>query len=303
MRLLAPAKINLHLRVGPPMADGFHPLLTWMSTVGLYDTLDVSAQIAPLQTAPSQAVSLQTAPSPLISFHCDDPHLPTDGRNLVVKAAHLFAETFPDTAPICARLHKEIPAGGGLGGGSSDAATMLVAINRLRGGGDSDEALLPLAARLGSDVPFFLRGPSAVCKGRGEIILPIARPAPRWALLITPPFGVSTPQAYRRFDQMNLGRTENVTLEPDWQAWTKLPAAALLEQLVNDLEAPAFAIAPDLEDLKKHCEQKLARPVRMSGSGSTLFTLYDRRDEAETASQKIKSADLGSLIVCVAPEN
>src|SRR5271156_4969267 len=113
MRLLVPAKINLHLRVGPPMADGFHPLLTWMCTVGLYDTLDVSAE---------------PAVSPRADFTCDDPRLPTDGQNLVVKAAHAFFDAFAITASVAARLHKKIPAGGGLGGGSSDAASMLMGL-------------------------------------------------------------------------------------------------------------------------------------------------------------------------------
>src|SRR5579862_8074630 len=125
MRLLAPAKINLHLRVGPPMADGFHPLLTWMCTVGLYDTLEVSAQVASSQ----------------FSFECDDPSLPTDGRNLVVKAARSYFAAFPAASGVCARLHKEIPAGGGLGGGSSDAATMLMGLHQLQGHSARDDAL------------------------------------------------------------------------------------------------------------------------------------------------------------------
>jgi len=286
MRLLAPAKINLYLRVGPSMADGFHPLLTWMCTVGLFDTMDVSTQ---------------PAPSPQVLLHCSDPQLPTDGRNLVAKAASLFLDAFAIDASVYVVLQKKIPAGGGLGGGSSDAAAMLLGLRRAFDSEGSDEALAPLAAKLGSDVPFFLHGPSAVCKGRGEMVRAIAPPAPPWAMLILPPFGVATPEVYRRFDRMDLGREENVSVEPDWQTWSALPAAALMEKLVNDLEAPAFAVAPQLEVLRRDCERKLGRVVRMSGSGSTLFTLYDGREEAERDLEKIRSAELGSVIVETAP--
>jgi len=292
MRLLAPAKINLHLRVGPPMADGFHPLLTWMCTVGLFDTLEVSNQ---------SAASLQ------IHLDCDDLSLPTDGRNLVVRATQLFCDASKITGSIHIRLRKTIPAGGGLGGGSSDAAAILTGLRKIFGGGCSDgrgeerESLPQLAAQLGSDVPFFLDGPSAVCRGRGEIVRPVAAPAAQWGILLMPPFGVSTPQAYRRFDDMNLGHAENLAPEPPWQSWTALPAIELMQRLVNDLEAPAFSLVPELDAVRRQCEDKLARPVRMSGSGSTLFTLYDRRDEAETASEKVQRKDLGSVVVALAP--
>jgi len=268
------------------MADGFHPLLTWMCTVGLYDTLDVSAQ---------------TAVSRQVTLACSDPQLPTDGRNLVVKAAHAFLDAFSVNATVCAALQKRIPAGGGLGGGSSDAAAMLMGLRRIFGRGGSDGVLSPLAVRLGSDVPFFLQGPSAICSGKGEIVRPITPPAPPWAMLLTPSFGVSTPEVYRRFDEMGLGREENVTAEPDWQSWSVLPAAELMEKLINDLETPAFAVAPELEVLRSECEERLGRVVRMSGSGSTLFTLYDGRAEAERDLEKIVSAKVGSVIVELTP--
>jgi 4-diphosphocytidyl-2-C-methyl-D-erythritol kinase len=251
MRVLAPAKINLHLRVGPPRADGFHPLLTWMCTVGLYDELEIE-------------------PTPRgIEFHCDDPSIPADETNLVVKAARAIGATARIT------LTKKIPAGGGLAGGSSDAASTLMALGR--------ENLQPIAAKLGSDVAFFLRGGSAVCTGLGETVRPINPPACGWAVLILPPFGMPTPVVYKKFDEMNLGRSQSIETEPDWFAWTELSAEKLLPHLVNDLEPPAFALNPQLRQIRDDWERRLGRPVRMSGSGSTLFTLFDTHVEANAA--------------------
>jgi len=251
MRVLAPAKINLHLRVGPPRADGFHPLLTWMCTVGLYDELDIE----PAERG--------------IDFHCDDPKIPGDESNLVVKAAKAAG------AAAKIRLFKRIPAGGGLAGGSSDAASTLMTLGRAN--------VERIAAQLGSDIVFFLRGNSAVCTGRGETVRPIDPPACGWAVLILPPFGMPTPAVYRKFDDMNLGRTQAIEAQPDWFAWTQLSAEKLLPHLVNDLEPPAFALNPELGRMREEWERRLGRPVRMSGSGSTLFTLFDTHVEANAA--------------------
>ena len=253
MPILAPAKINLHLRVGPPRADGFHPILTWMCVVDLYDEIEIEPA--------ANGVTLE----------CDDPSIPTDERNLVVKAALAMG------AAAKIKLTKRIPAGGGLAGGSSDAASTLMAL----GPGHPDKNLPQIAMSLGSDVAFFLHGPSSVCAGVGEQVRPIDPPACGWALLILPPFGMPTPAVYRKFDEMKLGRRESIDVEPDWSALTQLSAERLLPHLVNDLEPPAFALNPELRRLRDNWEQRLGRPVRMSGSGSTLFTLYDTLDEAE----------------------
>jgi 4-diphosphocytidyl-2-C-methyl-D-erythritol kinase len=258
MRLLAPAKLNLHLRVGPPRADGFHPLLSWMCTVGLFDELEIEKSAAN-------------------HLACDDPAIPTDSKNLILRAAELLGVT------AAVRLTKRIPAGGGLAGGSSDAARALAAFNHLYNLGLTAPKLHELAQRLGSDVPFFLHGASSVCTGTGEAVRPIGKPAAKWALLILPPFPMPTADVYRRFDDMKLGRAANIQDTIDWRHWTQLPAQSLLPLLVNDLEAPAFDLNPDLEKLRRHWEERLWRPVRMSGSGSTLFTLFDEKHDAEAA--------------------
>jgi 4-diphosphocytidyl-2-C-methyl-D-erythritol kinase len=291
MRLIAPAKINLHLRVGPlSAAEGFHPVLTWMCTVALFDTL-----------------SFTRIEAPGLRFECDDPKLPTDGRNLVVRATELIAD-HKFTTGLGISLEKRIPSGAGLGGGSSDAARTLLGVNQFLKLGRSVSDLAKLAAQLGSDVPFFLHGPSSVCTGRGEIVKPIRRPTPRFAVLVLPGVHVPTPSVYRRFDEMNLGDARafaDGSSQPDWRDWSDLSADQLLPRLTNDLEPAAFSLEPALARLHGEVQAVLGdRPVRMSGSGSSLFTLFDDRPGADEAAAKLASArpDVRSLAVELAPD-
>jgi 4-diphosphocytidyl-2-C-methyl-D-erythritol kinase len=160
--------------------------------------------------------------------------------------------------------------------------------------------LSAFAGRFGSDVPFFVRaafpppagGPSAVCTGRGEVVTPVTPPAARWAVLVLPEVPLSTADVYRRFDEMGLGRREDVdaAAAPDWSNWSRLSAKELLPRLVNDLEAPAFSLRPDLADLRTAAERALGRTVRMSGSGSSLFTLFDSRADADAAAGRLRDA-------------
>ncbi len=277
MRVLSPAKINLHLRVGPKRSDGFHPLVSWMVTVGLFDTLDFT-----LDTAGRVGLS------------CSDPTLATDESNLVVRAARLIqaeamrscgGETSLSTdAGRCGvriELRKAIPMGGGLGGGSSNAASTLMALNELWKLNLPRERLSEMASALGSDVPFFLNGPSGICTGRGEIVSRVDPPRARWVVLLLPEMSMPTAEVYRRFDQMPAlpGWDEAV----EWSQWRTLLAEDLLRALRNDLEPPASAISPELGTLRDAAEVLVSRPVRMSGSGSTLFTLFDTKERAQQA--------------------
>ncbi len=289
---LAPAKINLHLRVGPLRPDGFHPLLTWMTTVGLLDRLQFT-------------ISAKAGIGQETEMTCDDPSLPCDGRNLVTKALLSLGggrhPTPTASAPrkgadagaarhIRVHLQKNIPSGGGLGGGSSDAATTLLALNQFCRLGYDEEKLSNFAAGLGSDVPFFLHGPSSICRGRGEKVRPVAEPAvARWVLLVLPDISMPTADVYRKFDQLGLGNQADVDHEPDWDRLSTLPSLQLLPELVNDLEPPAFALRPDLADLRRNIQVTLDRPVRMSGSGSSLFTLFDDQFEANRAAKVVAS--------------
>jgi 4-diphosphocytidyl-2-C-methyl-D-erythritol kinase len=289
MRLLAPAKINLHLRVGPPRADGFHPLLSWMTTVGLFDTLTLEQRPAVVQADP-------------VVLSCDMPGLPCDERNLVVRVARAWLEETQVASRVSITLQKRIPMGAGLGGGSSDGAHALMGLNRLWRTARAANDLSAFAARFGSDLSFFFHGPSSVCRGRGEIVTPVARPKACWAVLVLPNLSMPTPDVYRRFDQLRLGSDRNIEEAPPWDRWSALGSEELLPCLVNDLEQPAFDIAPALGTLRARIEQTAGRPVRMSGSGSSLFTLFDLPDEASDAARRIENDHRERIVVVeVAP--
>lgn len=347
MKLFAPAKINLHLRVGPIGGDGFHPVMTWMCTVSLFDILTFSAgRGGGLAGSGSHVAGGNTSqpatynPQPVISLTCSDPNLPCDETNLVVRAGKLLAgeiarrrsrlaareggathatgattdahgsavgtalgESEETLAPVAVYLEKNTPSGAGLGGGSSDAATAMLGLNQLwRGDVDAND-LASLSASLGSDVPFFFRGPSAICTGRGEIVNSIAPPSvAKWALLILPPISMPTPPVYRKFDELKLGRTEDLQQTP-WPKWSTLSANELLPLLVNDLEAPAFALKPELAELRSEIAMRLGRPVRMSGSGSSLFTLFDSANDAQLAQLTVtRQLGVKAIAVELAPE-
>lgn len=312
MRLLSPAKINLHLRVGPVRSDGFHPLLSWMVTVGLFDILDFALDAAGRVTLVSS-----------------DPTLPVDDRNLIVRAARLLqahvAESMTNALGgevidehrrraweesnrvpgVSIRVAKAIPMGGGLGGGSSNAAATLLGLNELWKLSLGRQQLTALAARLGSDVPFFLFGPSSVCESRGEIVRPIGPPAVcKWVLLMLPAISMPTPAVYQRFDTMHVSDSASGWDESvDWSQWRTLVAEELLRKLRNDLEPPAFDLVPELGVLRASAEQIAARPVRMSGSGSTLFTLFDTKDEAQRTESEIqRQLSVRTHVVPIAPE-
>jgi 4-diphosphocytidyl-2C-methyl-D-erythritol kinase len=322
MRLLAPAKINLHLRVGSPTPDGFHPLLSWMCAVSLFDTLTLS------RAEPD-------TDSPLIQLSSDDPGLPCDATNLIVRCGHVLADAIAaqrgvthDTREggdvsvrasdsfrgnegtlgsvglfaIRAALQKRIPMGAGLGGGSSDGAIAMMGLNRLWVAGLGPDELAELAARCGSDLPFFFHGPSSICTGRGQIVKPTPPPVARWGVLMLPKIAMPTPAVYRKFDELRLGDARSLVQPPDWIAWAKLPAQELLPRLVNDLETPAFAICPELGSLRKEIESRLSQPVRMSGSGSSLFTLFNDRPSAQEAAEMIAmQQDVTAPVVQLAP--
>jgi 4-diphosphocytidyl-2-C-methyl-D-erythritol kinase len=273
MRVVCPAKINLHLRVGPIGSDGFHPLMSWMSTIGLADTIEMTAGDAGR-----------------IELSCDAPGLAVDGSNLILRAGRALAEESGDANGARVRLQKRIPVGGGLGGGSSDAAGALIGFNRLWNLHWPIDRLARIGASLGSDVPFFFHGPSSVCTGRGENVRPIRAAKPRFAVLVFPDLAMSTPAVYRQFDQMKLGSIGAIEEQPDWQRWTSLTALELLPLLVNDLEVPAFMLSPQLRELRQRIETTIGRIVRMSGSGSTLFTLADHRAEADEAAAAVSRA-------------
>lgn len=258
MQLAAPAKINLNLRVlGKNTVTGYHDLESWMVPLTLADELRV-----------------ELTPSPGLQLTCSDPALDSGSDNLAWRAADLFFRETSSPGGACLELHKRIPHGAGLGGGSSDAAAVLKALNELAGHPLDDHALTSLAARLGSDVPFFLRAEPALARGRGEILEPRPLPQPLDLLLIKPPFAVETAWAYHQWDT-------GITVPARWTA----PQLHGDLEIFNDLERPVFAKYLILAALKDWLlEHSLVAAAAMSGSGSCLFAiLRDPRGAGQLA--------------------
>jgi 4-diphosphocytidyl-2-C-methyl-D-erythritol kinase len=251
MKLLAPAKINLYLRILGRRPDGYHDIETLMVPVSLADDL-----------------ILQPGDRPGVELICDQAAVPTGADNLIVRAANLFCEVTGHDCCFKIQLTKRIPMGAGLGGGSSDAATVLKGLNVLTGSRLSIEIMEQIAAKIGSDVAWFIRGVPAICRGRGELIEQAA-PAPEWPLLlIKPPFGVPTPWAYKAWG--DLGRTS-----PHRQHVDSI-------EIFNDLEAPVFRKFVMLPAIKSWLlNQGGVRGAAMSGSGSTLFAILESPGQAQ----------------------
>jgi 4-diphosphocytidyl-2-C-methyl-D-erythritol kinase len=247
MQIAAPAKINLNLRVlGRNKATGYHDIETWMTPVTLADEL---------------RVELREAPG--IALTCSDPELDNGSGNLAWKAADLFLRETKHPGGAAIELHKHIPHGAGLGGGSSDAAAVLKALNEQAGRPLDDAGLEKLGAQLGSDVPFFVRAQAAMARGRGEILEPRPLPQPLDLLLLKPPFAIETAWAYRRWSEKEFCPQE----------WTAPQLHDGIE-IRNDLERPAFAKFITLAALKNWLlEHSLVAAAAMSGSGSCLFAI------------------------------
>jgi 4-diphosphocytidyl-2-C-methyl-D-erythritol kinase len=274
MIVSAPAKINLYLRVVGRRPDGYHEIETIFQTIALADTLafTLSALCSPLSAGRE------------ILLECDDPSLPTDEKNLIIRAARALIATEQLTNEeqrACAqrtsiRLQKRIPVAGGLGGGSSNAAATLLALRRLWNLEIPDEALHALAAELGSDVPFFLRGGAALATGRGEILTPLPDPPPLSLVLVVPRFGVGTPWAYSAWRPV----TDGPSVEECRAALATGDRDALGATLRNDLEPGVFAAHPELAAMRERLLAAGAAAARMTGSGSTLFALARDPDHA-----------------------
>ena len=285
----APAKINLHLEVLGLRPDGFHELAMVMQTLDLADSL-----------------SLRPTADGQIQLRCDRDDLPTDGNNLIVKAAELLRSRvgLPELGAAI-ELRKRIPIGAGLAGGSSNGAAALVGLNALWGCGFSREQLLAMAAQLGSDMPFCIDGGTQLCFGRGEVLEPAAagQPPELAVLLIKhPESSVSTPWAYGRCKELrsDFYLQDEADFEQRREALRRGPllaalaGAGSLPPIRNDLQA---VVEPEVDSVRqglallRRADGSLA--VAMSGSGPSLFALFPDRALAEQAQQSL-AADLAA---------
>ena len=278
----APAKINLFLEVTGKRADGFHEL----------DMLMQKLQLADLLTL--EKIS-QPKGQPGLLLSSSDKRIPTDERNLVWQAWQLLAQDFPEkfSQPCKIHLEKKIPQQAGLGGGSSDAASAIMGLNRLYDLALSRQDMCHYGQQLGSDVNFFFYGPSCRVRGRGEIIQEIP-PLPALPLvLLKPKKGLSAGKVYSRLDLSKIvDRGIKSFKEP-----------SSLEDLVlfNRLEEPAFKLYPALEKMKN---QLLAQNPRslMTGSGTTFFSLFEKKEESEIFYQAMKETCYFSALTSFAQD-
>ena len=279
----APAKINLILRILDRRPDGYHNLWSVMHTVGLTDEVRIKV-----------ASSL-----PGIRLTCDTDELSSDQTNLVSKAAAAVLDHARLSVGVDLDLRKRIPMGAGLGGGSSDAAATILGLNQLLRLGWSTAKMAEVGQALGSDVAFFLFAPCAIVCGRGETVRPVTVEGSRWIVLVKPAFGVETQWAYQ---QLAAVRTAVRPLSEQHAAmdrrnrftWSDLTAAA-----ENDFEAPVFAKHPLLRHIRRTLLDLGARIALLSGSGATVFGMFDEESAASRAGAHLEGSE--GLQVVVVP--
>lgn len=263
MQILAPAKINLSLSVLGRRSDGFHEIETFIAPISVCDEIKIERRSRKQK----------------IAFRCDDPSVPKGEDNIVVRAANVFFKKTRITSGISIDLKKRIPHGAGLGGGSSDAASTLLALNELFETNLPREALARMAEMIGSDVPFFIFQSAAVCKGRGELVSPTRLRRQLTMLLLKPVFGVPTQWAYSR-----------------WRDSREIPGVSYTSQafdgqtIMNDLERPVFEKFVFLAQVKMWLlQQPEVGAALMSGSGSTVFAVIRDNIDVDRLATRAKA--------------
>ena len=264
--MLCPAKVNLTLRVIGKREDGFHDLESIFVAVDWFDQLTVKLRDDGQNR-----------------LECSDPSLPEGRQNLVVSAAELFKQRTNLKRGVEIELDKHIPAGGGFGGGSSDAAATLIALDTLAQTNLHHQQLAEWGAELGSDVPFFLNTPAAICRGRGEQVEPLNTPPQLILLLVTPPIHLSTAEVFGRFKLDPQERRPNATTVLNEQrSWN--------QKCFNALTGAAFAIEPQLKTLHSQLQEALDCAVHLTGTGAGMFAIADSMQHALELDSRVSKA-------------
>jgi 4-diphosphocytidyl-2-C-methyl-D-erythritol kinase len=267
MKILSPAKVNLFLKITGKRIDGYHDLMTLMCCIGLYDT-----------------VSLIVG-NTNIAVSCNHPLVPEDESNLAYVAAQLFLKTLDKNEGVNISIQKQIPVAAGLGGGSSNAAAVLLGLNRYFGNPFSKQDLMSMGLSIGADVPFFIFQSPAIATGIGEKLKAYPGLEKMWILLVSPGFSVSTAEVYKK---LNLGLTK----------CKKKPKRFLLNNqhfdprshLYNDLESVTASKYPVINTVKKALLSHGALGALMSGSGPAVFGLFSDIDRASQANHALYRA-------------
>ena len=277
MQVFAPAKINLSLKILGRRDDGFHEIETLIAPISLCDEIKIDKDDA----------------KEGIEFRCDDPSVPQGEDNLAVRAVRAFFAATKAKPAISIELKKKIPHGAGLGGGSSDAASVLLALNKLFETNLPREALAKMGETIGSDVPFFIFQSAATCRGRGELITPLKFHEQLSVLLLKPAFAVPTEWAYSR-----------------WQDSREIPGVTYAAQqfagqtFINDLERPVFEKFVFLAQLKMWLRrQPEVGAALMSGSGSTMFAVMRSNTDVDLVAERAKTELDPELWMCACETN
>ena len=271
MKLLSPAKVNLFLNVLSKRKDGYHEIETLFQRISLADEIPLSPALS--------GVKLLT----------DSKKIPTGSKNLAYRAAQLLRERFNVQKGVVIRLRKKIPVAAGLGGGSSNAATVLLGLNRFWKLGLSQRTLCDLGAELGSDVPFFiLETPFAFARGRGEILKKVSAPRVKiWHCLVNPGFKISTKKAYRSLDQSSL-TPKKTDVKILLHSIQKGHSSALTNLLTNSLEVTLNKRVTTILEIKKELLRQGAKGSLLSGSGPTVFGIYSSKSKASKVALVLK---------------
>ena len=280
MEARANSKINLYLDVLTDGSSGFHEIVSVMQSVSLCDRILVSAAKSNLTH---------------IRIECNLPYVPCDERNIAYRAALLLLEEVGMQAEVDIRLQKRIPVAGGMAGGSTDGAAVLLTLNRLLGAPLSQSALLALAAKLGSDVPFCLLGKTALCTGRGELLTPIENRAKLPLLIVPSSESVSTPWAYAELDAMFgdfAGRREagQPRLDRLQAALASGDTQGIVQNMYNIFEEAILPSRPLAQRAKELLLEHGAIGAMMSGSGPTVFGVFADEDSRKGALEILKNS-------------
>ncbi len=262
------AKINIGLKVSSKREDGYHDIETYFQTVDLSDSVRLSF--------PEEGISVSST----------DPQVPSDNRNLAYKAAELFFSESGIKSGCSLHIEKNIPCGAGLGGGSSNAGAVLLALNRVYGNPVDENKLARIALSIGADVPFFLAGGLALGRGAGEILAPAEDVDMKHILIVCPFIHCSTKEVYESYDLLLTEKVNNIRIPrfcccPD-------TGYDLYSSLTNDLEAGAFALYEELKSIKSVLEKTGAVFSMMSGSGSSLYAVYNKGSELFSARNRVE---------------
>ena len=273
-----PAKVNLGLHILGKREDGFHELETLFQMVNWCDEIKIECLSRGLELV------------------CNQPDIPTDKGNLVIKAADILQARYPGRCKG-ARIHlnKNIPHGAGLGGGSGNAAGVLLGLNFLWGMKLKREDLISVASELGSDVPFFLFSPCAIGRGRGEILEPVKNSIRFYVLMVYPGFAVSTASVYGNLKLKLTKRENNISILKNFLLQSEF--AKLGATWSNDLELFVFKEYPGLSGIKKEMLALGAKGALLSGSGSTVFGIFDNPETANSAHARL---DRGKFMLFLA---